>query len=77
MGAVILQGAVVEEHVLVAALTLVPTNYVVPARKIVAGNPGRIKGDVPDGHEEFFRAGIEIYQELPERYRKGMRRIDG
>ncbi len=76
MGAVILQGAVVEEGVLVAALTLVPTNFVVPARKIVAGNPAKVKGDVPETHEAFFRAGLGIYQELPERYRKGMRRID-
>jgi phenylacetic acid degradation protein len=76
MGAVILHGAVVEEGVLVAALTLVPTNFVVPAGKIVAGNPAKIKGDVPQAHEEFFRAGIKIYQELPDRYQKGLRRID-
>jgi len=75
MGAVILQGAVIEEGVLVAASTLIPTNFVVPARKIVAGNPAKIKGDVPETHEEYFRVGIAIYQELPERYRKGMRRI--
>ena len=30
----------------------------------------------PETHEEYFRAGIAIYQELPERYRKGMRRIE-
>ena len=75
MGAVVLQGAVIEEGALVAALTLIPTNYVVPAKKIVVGNPAKIKGDVPDTHEEYFRAGIAVYQELPERYRKGMRRI--
>jgi phenylacetic acid degradation protein len=75
MGAVVLQGAVIEEGVLVAALTLIPTNFVVPAKKIVVGNPGKIKGDVPETHEEFIRAGIAIYQELPERYRKGMRKI--
>jgi phenylacetic acid degradation protein len=75
MGAVVLQGAVIEEGVLVAALTLIPTNFVVPAKKIVVGNPAKIKGDVPENHEEYFRAGIAIYQELPERYRKGMRRI--
>jgi carbonic anhydrase/acetyltransferase-like protein (isoleucine patch superfamily) len=67
---------VIEEGALVAALTLIPTNFVVPTRKIVAGNPAKIKGDVPETHEEFFRAGIAIYQELPERYRKGMRRIE-
>jgi carbonic anhydrase/acetyltransferase-like protein (isoleucine patch superfamily) len=76
MGAVLLQGALIEEGVLVAALTLIPTNFVVPAKKIVAGNPAKIKGDVPEAHEAFFRAGIEVYQELPERYHKGMRRID-
>jgi phenylacetic acid degradation protein len=76
MGAVILQGAEVGEGVVVAALSLVPTNFVVPAGKIIAGNPARIKGDTPETHEELFQAGIQIYQELPERYRKGMRRID-
>jgi phenylacetic acid degradation protein len=75
MGVVVLQGAVIEEGALVAALTLIPMNFVVPARKIVVGNPAKIKGNVPETHEEFFRAGIAIYQELPERYRKGMRRI--
>lgn len=76
MGAVVLQGAVVGEGVLVAALTLIPTGLVVEAGKIVAGNPAKVKGDVPASHEEFFRAGLAIYQELPERYRKGMRRIE-
>jgi carbonic anhydrase/acetyltransferase-like protein (isoleucine patch superfamily) len=75
MGVVVLQGAVIGEGVLVAALTLIPTNYVVPPGKIVAGNPAKIKGDVPDTHEEYFRLGLAIYQELPERYRKGLRRI--
>jgi len=76
MGAVVLQGAVIEEGVLVAALTLIPTGFVVPARKIVAGNPAKIKGDVPETHEAFFRAGLAVYQELPERYRKGMCKIE-
>lgn len=76
MGAVVLQGAVVGEGVLVAALALVPAGFVVPARKIVAGNPAQIKGDVPETHEEFLKAGLAIYQELPERYGKGLRKID-
>ncbi len=76
MGAVVLQGALIEEGVLVAALTLIPTGFVVPAGKIVAGNPAKIKGDVPNTHEALFQAGLSIYQELPERYRKGMRRIE-
>lgn len=76
MGAVVMQGAVIEQGVLVAAGTLVPTNFVAEAGKIVAGNPGKVKGDVPATHEEFFRAGLAIYQELPERYRKGMRKIE-
>jgi phenylacetic acid degradation protein len=75
MGVVVLQGAVIEEGALVAALTLIPSNFVVPSRKIAAGNPAKIKGDVPETYKEFLRAGIAIYQELPERYRKGMRRI--
>jgi phenylacetic acid degradation protein len=76
MNAVLLQGAVVEEGGFVAAGTVVPNDFVVPARKIVAGNPARIKSDVPEMYEQLRQAGLTLYQGLPERYRKGMRRID-
>ena len=77
MNAVLLQGVVVEEGAMVAAGTVVPNNMIVPARKMVAGNPAKIKNDVPEIYEQLRQAGLSLYQDLPERYRKGLRRIDG
>lgn len=76
MNSVVLQGAVVEEEAFVAAGTVVPNGFVVPSRKIVAGNPARVKHDVPEMYEKLRQAGIELYQGLPERYRKGLRKIE-
>lgn len=75
MGAVLLQGAVVEEEAMVGAGAVVSTGFVVPSRKIAAGNPARIRKALPDAYLEMFRAGLALYQELPERYRKGLRRV--
>jgi phenylacetic acid degradation protein len=77
MNSVLLQGAVVEEEAFVAAGTVVPNGFVVPPRKIVAGNPAKIKKDVPEMYEQLRQAGLTLYQGLPERYRKGLRRIEG
>ena len=76
MNSVLLQGVVVEEGAMVAAGTVVPNDFVVPAKKIVAGNPAKIKHDVPAMYEELRQAGLTMYQELPERYRRGMRKIE-
>ncbi len=75
MNAVILHGAVVEEKGMVAAGSVVPGGFVVPAGKIVAGNPARVKKDLPEEYEAFRQQGIALYQELPERCRRGLKRI--
>ena len=62
-------------EVLVAAGAVVPTGFVVPQRKIVAGNPARVQGEMSEMHEQFRRDGISLYQELPERYRRGLVKI--
>ena len=77
MGAVVLQGAVIEEGVLVAALTLIPANFASPQRRSSSAIPARSKGMFPRPTRNYLRARPHsIYQELPERYRKGMRRMD-
>lgn len=77
MNSVLLQGVVVEEGAMVAAGAIVPNDFVVPSRKIVAGNPAKVKSDVPEMYEELRQAGLTLYQGLPERYRKGLRLIEG
>jgi phenylacetic acid degradation protein len=76
MNSVLLHGVVVEEGAMVAAGTVVPNGFVVPSKQIVAGNPAKIKGDVPEMYEELRQAGLTLYQGLPERYRKGLRLIE-
>jgi phenylacetic acid degradation protein len=75
MNSVLLHGVVVEEGAMVAAGTIVPNDFVVPSRKIVAGSPAKIKSDVPEMYEQLRQAGLTLYQELPDRYRKGLRKI--
>ncbi|MEW6444173.1 MAG: gamma carbonic anhydrase family protein [bacterium] len=75
MGAVLLEGVVVEKGAMVAAGSVVPSRFVIPAGKIVGGNPAKVVKDLPESYREFFRAGLALYQGLPERYRKGLRRI--
>ena len=45
MNAVILHGAVIGEEALVAALSVVPENMIVPARTLVAGAPAKVRKD--------------------------------
>jgi phenylacetic acid degradation protein len=75
MGAVLLHGVVVEEGAMVAALTVVPNGFVVPRKKVVAGSPAKLKDDIPEMYERLRQAGLALYQSLPQRYRKGLRRI--
>lgn len=76
MGAIILHRAVVEEDAQVAAGAVVTPGFVVPARKIVMGNPAVVTKDVTDKVLEITRLGLQMYQELAGRYIKGARRID-
>ena len=42
-------------------------------RKIVVGNPAKIKGDVSDKMLDWKKKGTELYQELPKECRKLMK----
>ena len=74
MGAVILHGAVIEKEAMVGAGAVVSPRFVVPARKIVVGNPAQVHKDVSDDMLEISKIGLSMYQELPERYKKGFKK---
>lgn len=76
MGAVLLQGAVVEPEGMVAAGSVVSMGFVTPARTLVAGNPARVQKALEPGFLDLMRMGLALYQELPARYRKGLRRVE-
>jgi len=48
MNAVLLAGAEIGEHCLIAACALVLEGQKIPPRSIVAGVPGKVRGQVPD-----------------------------
>ncbi|KAL6702265.1 trimeric LpxA-like protein [Trichoderma pleuroticola] len=53
-GCVINEFAILKDYVKVLDGTIVPANMVIPSFSIVAGQPGRVVGELPDGaHEEF------------------------
>lgn len=72
MNAVIMDRAFVGAGSIVGALTFVPADMAIPERKVVVGNPARIVKDVTDSMLQWKTDGTRLYQELPERLRRGL-----
>jgi gamma-carbonic anhydrase len=68
MGAVILDGAVVEKHSLVAAGAVVRPNFRVPAGQLVAGNPAQVKRPLTDQEIESLHFSAREYVRLGQEY---------
>jgi carbonic anhydrase/acetyltransferase-like protein (isoleucine patch superfamily) len=67
MNAVVMDHAEVGEECIVGALTLVPSEMRIPARKVVVGNPAKIVKDVTDEMVAWKTEGTRLYQSLPTR----------
>jgi carbonic anhydrase/acetyltransferase-like protein (isoleucine patch superfamily) len=65
MNAVVMDDVEVGEGSIVGALAFVPANMVIPARKIVVGNPAKIVKNVSDKMVEWKTEGTKLYQALP------------
>ena len=63
IGAIILDGAVVEEKSFVAAGALVRENFVVPSGKLVAGVPARVVRDLTQEELDEFEISALRYKE--------------
>ena len=68
-GATVNDGVVIGDDVLLASGTMVVDNMVIPARSIVMGVPGRIRGQVKQRHTELIKHYCDIYIQKAERYR--------
>ena len=66
MNAVVMDDARVGEECIIGALCFIKGEMVIPNRKVVVGNPGKIKGNVSDEMINWKTKGTELYQELPE-----------
>ena len=63
IGAIILDGAIVESNSMVAAGALVKQNFIVPSGKLVAGVPAKIVRDLTKAEIENIEAGAYRYVE--------------
>ena len=63
IGAIVLDGAVVESNSMVAAGALVKQNFVVPAGKLVAGVPAKVIRDLTKNEIRDIEAGSARYVE--------------
>ena len=65
MNAVIMDDAQIGENSIVGALSFVKAEMVIPNRKVVSGNPGRIIKSVSDEMVDWKTNGTKLYQKLP------------
>ena len=65
MNAVVMDDAEIGNECIVGALCFIKGEMQIPNRKIVVGNPAKIKGDVSNEMLAWKTKGTQLYQELP------------
>lgn len=65
MNSVVMDNVEVGDECIIGALCFVPADMVIPNRKIVVGNPGKIIKDVSDQMIAWKTEGTKLYQQLP------------
>ncbi|MBK7570139.1 MAG: transferase hexapeptide repeat family protein [Bacteroidetes bacterium] len=65
MNAVVMDNVVIGDNSIIGALCFVPDGMIIPERKIVVGNPGKIVKDVSDEMVAWKTKGTQLYQQLP------------
>lgn len=65
MNSVVMDNVVVGDECIIGALCFVPADTVIPKRKIVVGNPGKVIKDVSDAMIAWKTEGTKLYQQLP------------
>ncbi|OTA54824.1 trimeric LpxA-like protein [Hypoxylon sp. EC38] len=60
-GVVVGEFAIIKDYVRILDGTVIPANMVIPSFSIVAGQPGRVVGEVPEGGHEAFEL-RELYK---------------
>ena len=64
MNAVVMDDANIGDECIIGALCFIKGEMQIPNRKIVVGNPAKIKGDVSDKMLDWKTKGTELYQTL-------------
>jgi carbonic anhydrase/acetyltransferase-like protein (isoleucine patch superfamily) len=72
MGSILMNGVVAEEDAIIGAGSVVKEHFKIPQRKIVVGNPGRIVKELDDEGIKRVADGVKHYQDLSDRYKRGL-----
>ena len=67
MNAVVMDRARIGDGCIVGALTFIPADMRIEARKVVVGNPAKVVKDVSDEMLAWKTEGTKLYQQLPAR----------
>jgi phenylacetic acid degradation protein/carnitine operon protein CaiE len=65
MNSVIMDDVVIGKDSIIAALTFVSSNTIIPKRSLVVGNPGKVIKQVSDEMLAWKTEGTKYYQKLP------------
>ena len=76
VNAVVMDHAVVGAGSIIGALTFVPSEMVIPERKVAVGSPARIVRDVSDEMLQWKTEGTQLYQRLPAMMRDSWRECE-
>lgn len=76
MNAVVMDGAEIHDHALIAALAFVPAAMKVPAGVVAAGSPARVLRDLTDEERQWMVDGNRDYLNLTTRCRESMVEAD-
>jgi carbonic anhydrase/acetyltransferase-like protein (isoleucine patch superfamily) len=70
MGSILMTGVFCEDHVMIAAGSVLKENFHVSSNVVVAGNPARIVKPLTGEQRKRIYEGVKTYQELVKRYKK-------
>jgi carbonic anhydrase/acetyltransferase-like protein (isoleucine patch superfamily) len=70
MGSILMTGVFCEDHVMIAAGSIVKENFHIPSNVVIAGNPARIVRPLLDDQRKRIYQGVKTYQDLVKRYKK-------
>ena len=69
-GATVNDGVEIGDDSLLASGTMIVDNMKIPARSLVVGVPGRVRGQVQDRHTELIKFYGDVYVGKSERYKR-------
>ena len=76
MNAVIMDNVMLGDGCIVGALTFIAADTIIPERKVVVGNPGKIIKDVSDEMLNWKTEGTKLYQQLPRQLQGTLRPVE-